>query len=124
VQRADGEALIEFASPALLFAKPRANSPERTGESETTGDDFHRPSRVATRDVPGEARDVEIRGTTHRAWRFTFAGMIGQQEFEGDFARLADILRRGVHHHAFRHGHRASGRQSAMPLDLHGADEA
>ena len=50
--------------------------------------------------------------------------MIGQQEFERAFARLRDLRRIGVHHHAFGHRQRAGRQQLRHLLHFHQAHAA
>ena len=84
MQRADRQALVVLAAPAVLLAQPRADPAERAGQREALGDDLHRRRAGCRRlgDLAHERRDVEHRRTRRGARRDALAGVIGEQQLE------------------------------------------
>src|ERR1019366_8416162 len=81
MQRADGQALVEVAAPARLFAEARADAPQRAGQRQVTANRLHGLARVPGGDALGcegmdELRDIQTGRALGRTGRNTLAGMV------------------------------------------------
>src|ERR1017187_6952242 len=75
MQRADGQALVEVAAPARLFAEARAEPPQRAGQCQGAANHPHGLARVPDGYSFDELRDIQTGRALGRTGRNTLAGM-------------------------------------------------